>query len=602
VVLIAFLVGSVVLPGLSASAVALPGAALRYTLRFPAPHTHYVDVEATLPTEGRARVDLMMPVWTPGSYLVREYSRNVEALVARAGTRELPLRKTRKNHWEVTTGSAASITLTYRVYARQMAVQGNWVDADFAMLNGAPTFITVADRQSRPHEIQVELPPGWRTSVSPLPAVPGAPPNHYVAADYDTLVDSPLVAGTPTVHEFQVAGKQHYLVNVGEAGVWDGPRSAQDVKRLVEANLRFWGELPYDKYVFFNLLTGAGGGLEHKNSTVMMTTRWATGTRESYLRWLGLVSHEYFHTWNVKRLRPVELGPFDYDNEVYTTGLWVSEGFTDYYGDLLLRHAELATPEQFLEAMSRQIAQLQGTPGRLAHPLSQSSYDAWIKAYRADENSPNTTISYYTKGGVVAFLLDARVRAATRGTRSLDDVMRLAYRRYAGTAGFTADEFRSCASEVAGTDLGTWFSTAIDSTEDLDYSPALDWFGLRFKPAAETRTDRGWLGVHTRVDNGRVLVTQVRRGTPAYDAGLNVDDELVAIDGFRVRAEPLDQRLQQYRPGQKVTVLVARREQMRQVDVTLGTEPNASWRLEPRPDATPEQRVQLDEWLSRTVR
>jgi predicted metalloprotease with PDZ domain len=330
----------------------------------------------------------------------------------------------------------------------------------------------------------------------------------------------------------------------------------------------------------------------------MMASRWATGTREGYLRWLGLVSHEYFHTWNVKRLRPLELGPFDYDNEVYTTGLWIAEGFTSYYGAVLRQRAGLTGRDQLLDDVGRQIESLQTTPGRLEHPLAMSSYDAWIKAYRDDENSPNTTISYYTKGAVVAFLLDARIRAATRGARSLDDVMRLAYRRHGGTKGFTAEEFRACASEVAGADLGPWLSAAVDTTQDLDYSSALDWFGLRFKPAGEARTERGWLGALTRADSGRVLVTQERRGTPAYEAGLNADDEIVAIDGFRLRAEPIEQRLQQYRPGQKVTVLVARREQMREVDVTLGVEPNASWRLEPRPDASAEQRARLDTWLS----
>jgi predicted metalloprotease with PDZ domain len=596
-----WLIGAGLLLWAAPPADAQPGAPLRYTLRFPAPHTHYVEVEASLPSDGRARLDLMMPVWTPGSYLVREYSRNVEAVVARHGARALPVAKTRKNHWEVTTGGADSVTLTYRVYARQMAVQGNWVDADFAMLNGAATFITIADRLSRPHEVRVELPPGWAASVSPLPELPGTSPHHYAAADYDTLVDSPLVAGTPAVYGFEVAGTPHYLVNVGEGGVWDGPRSARDVKRLVEANLKFWGQLPYDKYVFFNVLSGGGGGLEHRASTVMMTSRWATGTREGYLRWLGLVSHEYFHAWNVKRLRPVELGPFDYDNEVYTTGLWVSEGFTDYYGDVLLLRAGLATREQFLEELSRQIAQLQDTPGRLEHPLGQSSYDAWVKAYRPDENSPNTTISYYTKGAVVAFLLDARIRATTGGARSLDDVMRLAHQRYGGGVGFTADQFRACASEVAGAGLDAWFSTAVDTTQDLEYSSALEWFGLRFRPAGEPRLDRGWLGAQTRIDNGRVVIAQVRRGTPAYEAGLNAEDEIVAINGFRVRAEPLDQRLQQYRPGQRVTVLVARREHLRELEVTLGAEPNTSWRLEPHPDATPDQHAHLDAWLAQTA-
>jgi predicted metalloprotease with PDZ domain len=570
---------------------------IRYTLRFPAPQTHYVEVEMRTPTGRRPEVELMMPVWTPGSYLVREFARHVEDV--RATTENggaLEVEKSRKNRWRVRTGGADPVIVRYRVYCREMSVRTNWVEQRFALLNGAPTFLTLVGSGPRPHEVEVELPAQWRRTVSPLPPAPGGAVHHYVARDYDTLVDSPLLAGNPAVHEFTEGGRPHVLANEGEGPMWDVEGSLRDVAQIVRANLRVWGALPYDRYVFFNLLTESGGGLEHRDSTVMMTSRWATGTRKDYLGWLGLVSHEYFHAWNVKRLRPVELGPFDYENEVHSTGLWIGEGFTDYYDGLLVRRAGLSTREEYLEQLSNTVRNLHDNPGRLVQSASQSSYDAWLKQYRPDENTPNTTISYYTKGGVVAFLLDARIRAATGGRRSLDDVMRLAYARYSGSRGFTQEEFRRTASEVAGTDLSAWFARAVDSTEELDFTEALGWFGLRIK-TTKARADRGWLGATTKADNGRLLVSQVRRGTPAYDAGLNVDDELIAIDDYRVRTGGLDARLERYRPGQRVAVLVARRDELLRIEVTLGAEPVRGWELEIDPDAPADVAAQREAWF-----
>lgn len=582
------------LSAVTANAQSLPPIA--YTLSFPAPHTHYVEVEARVPTAGRAQVELMLPVWTPGSYLVREFARHVEDLRAEAGGRPLGASKSRKNRWRIETGGADPITVRYRVYSRELSVRTNFVDSRFAVLNGAPTFLTLVEAGPRPHEVAVTLPPEWKATVSPLAPSPSGAPHRYVAPDYDTLVDSPLVAGNPSLHAFVEGGARHVLANEGEAGVWDGPRSAADVQRIVQAYLKLWGRVPYDRYVFFNLIVEAGGGLEHRDSTVLMTSRWRTGTRRDYLGWLSLVSHEYFHVWNVKRLRPVELGPFDYENEVHTANLWVGEGFTDYYDGLMVRRAGLSSRDEYLEQLSNTIRDLQTTPGRLVQSAAQSSYDAWIKLYRPDENSPNSTISYYTKGGVIGFLLDARVRVATNGARTLDDVMRLAYERHSGTRGFTTEEFRRAASEVAGVDLSAWFARAADSTEELDYDEALDWFGLRFKPG-QAREDKGWLGATTKNDAGRLVVSQVRRGTPAHAAGLNVDDEILAIDAFRVRADQLDSRLEHYRPGQRISVLVARRDELVRIDVTLGTEPGRGWSLEVRPDATAEQRARLAAWL-----
>jgi predicted metalloprotease with PDZ domain len=387
---------------------------------------------------------------------------------------------------------------------------------------------------------------------------------------------------------------------VGEGGVFDGARAAKDLEAIVKQDRQLWGFLPYDRYVFFNMITESGGGLEHKNSTVLMTNRWSTRTRRAYLAWLQLASHEYFHAWNIKRLRPAELGPFDYENENVTRSLWIAEGFTDYYADLQVERAGLQTRDEYLEDLSNTIELLQTTPGRLVQSAEMASFDAWIKYYRPDENTNNTSVSYYTKGTVIAFLLDAKIRKATSGAKSLDDVMRVAYQKFAGPKGYTPEQFRAVAEDVAGTSLEAFWESAVEGTSELDYAEALAAYGLRFKPAAAAPADRGARpspGVTTRNDNGRLLITQVRRDSPADAAGLNVDDEILAIDDFRVRADRFENRLEQYKNGDTVTFLVARREQLVRIPVTLGAEPAKGWRLDMSPAATETQRRVLEGWL-----
>jgi predicted metalloprotease with PDZ domain len=579
-------------------------AAVRYTVRFPDPQTHYISVEAHFPVaSGRTNVEVFMPVWTPGSYLIREYARNVEN-IAVTGDRgqALPFAKSRKNRWRIETQGTKEIRLTYRVYCREMSVRTNWVESSFALLNGAPTFITLVDGLRLPHEVQLELPAAWKTSISGL--AEGSQPNRYLAPDYDTLVDSPILAGNPAVYRFEVDGIPHYLVNQGEDGVWDGARSVADLEKIVRQYRAMWGSLPYRKYVFLNMITEAGGGLEHKNSACLMTSRWATGTRRTYVNWLSLASHEYFHAWNIKRLRPVELGPFDYESENPTKSLWVSEGFTDYYGLLMVHRAGLSTRLEYLgngtdaapDSLSTVVNTLQTTPGRLVQSAEQSSYDAWIKLYRPDENSRNTTISYYTKGAVVGWLLDARIRHATHGAKTLDDLMRLTFAKYSGDRGFSPDEFKAAADEIAGTSLREFFERAVESTGELDYTEVLDWFGLRFRQPP-VGPKKAWLGAETKIDNGRLVIARVPRETPAFDAGLNVDDEIIALGDFRVRADQVAQRLENYHPGDKVSVLVARRDKLMRIDVTFGEEPPKKWQPEIRPDASPEQKQHLEAWL-----
>jgi predicted metalloprotease with PDZ domain len=569
---------------------------IRYTLRFPAPHTHYVEVEGIYPTGGQPHLELFMAVWTPGSYLVREYERHVESVGAKGpDDRVRPVQKTRKNRWSIETGGAPSVTVTYRVYGREMTVRNNWIESSFALLNGAPTFLTLADGKRHPHEVRIVTPVTWKGIATPLMPVPDKP-NTYVAEDFDTLVDSPIIVGNPVIREFQVAGKPHYLVLEGDTSLFDVNRAVVDLRKIVDAGGTVMGRYDYPHYYFLNMITEAGGGLEHKNSFLGMTSRHTTRTHRAYLGWLGLTAHEYFHNWNGKRLRPIELGPFDYETEVHTTSLWIVEGFTDYYGTLLVPRAGLATRDEFLDELSNMIEQVQTTPGRLITSVAMASFDAWIKQYRPDENTANTSINYYPKGGVIAFLLDAKIRKATNGAKTLDEAMRLAYTRYSGEKGYTRDQFYDTMSEVAGVDLKPWFTRVVETTEELNYDEALEWFGLRFRPV-DTKNARAWLGASTRADGGRLIVTQVRRETPAFSSGLNVDDEIIAIDDVRVRADGLAARLEQYRPGDRVALFVARRDRLMRIDATLGTEPGRAWRLEVSPSATDTQKAHLVGWV-----
>jgi predicted metalloprotease with PDZ domain len=546
----------------------------RYKVRFPAPLTHYAEVEALFPTGSAESLELFMAVWTPGSYLVREYARNLECLAAFGESGEAVIvEKSRKNRWVVRTGGIGIVRVTYRVYCHELSVRTNWVDERFALLQGAATFLSVAGRTACPHEVELELPESW-TAYS----------GTFSAPDYDTLADSPILAGNPLVQEFEVDGKQHLLVTEGDCAMWDHVRAVADVEKIVREQRRMWGSLPYDRYVFLNILVdGAGrGGLEHKSSCCVIGSRHATRTRAAYISWLELVSHEFFHTWNVKRLRPVELGPFDYENENYTRSLWIAEGFTEYYGGLILARAGITTPDEYL-AGNGTIERLQTTPGRLAQSVEMASFDAWIKLYRPDENTVNTAISYYVKGAVIAFLYDARLRAEGR---TLDEAMRELYGKYSGERGFPTDAIDD-----------PWLRTIVEGTDELDYSQALDFYGLRFD---ERENAKPWLGWTTKAEKGQVVVATVPRGTPAYEAGFSADDEIVGIDGYRVLPDQLTQRLEQFRPGERLAVLVARGGRLTTVDVTLAEEPRCKWILERRPDATAEQIERLNAWLGQT--
>jgi predicted metalloprotease with PDZ domain len=461
---------------------------LSYTLTVSQPATHLVRVELTVPAGDRDMVELMMPVWSPGFYRVEDYAGKVLDLSARApdGT-PLVVEHPRPNRWTVRSGGRPSVRVSYQVACEQRSVTTNWVGDSLAVLNGAPTFVTLAEQARRPQDVRLVLPAGW-TATTALAAAPDSQALHYRAPDYDALVDSPILAGFLSVHQFTVDSSVHYLVDAGEVGGWDGARAAEDLQRIATVTVGMFGGPPFRQYYFLNVFRRGGGGLEHSASTLLTSNAARVATAAGYHGWLEFVSHEYFHAFNVKRLRPVELGPFDYERPPVTGSLWMAEGFTSYYGNLALPRAGIGDAAAYLASLSSTIRSLQRQPGRRLQTVEQSSREVWSNSL-SGVNPDSNTVSYYVKGEVIAFLLDARVRHATNGVKSLDDVMRLAYQRYSGAHGFTEAEFAQTAGEVAGVDLTDWFRLATASTEELDYAEALEWFGLRFgsagDPAAE---------------------------------------------------------------------------------------------------------------------
>jgi predicted metalloprotease with PDZ domain len=454
---------------------------LAYTIRFPDPAARSFTVEVVVPTGSKPAVEMMMPVWSPGFYGVQNYADRVGNFTATATDGALlEVTKPAPSRWSVTTGGRPSLTLTYTVAAPRGSNLSNGVTEQSAVIIGPATYITLVEATPairRPATVRLELPATWTGSMTSLDAAPGRGSNHYVAPDYDTLADSPILAGAELqTTEFTIAGIRHYWTYLGRAE-WDGDKAAEMLTPLIEEHVRFWGGLPFRKYAFLNIVTeGRGGsGVEHLNSAAITTGGKEPATPEARFRQAAFLSHEYFHAMNVKRLRPVELGPFDYEHPPATTGLWVGEGLTSYFGELLAARSGLGTPTDYLNAQSRHITDLQTRqPGRLIQTLEQASAQMFLRI-PADQR-----VDYYVKGPVVGLLLDAHIRRRTNGRKSMDDVMRLAYKRFSGARGYTGAEFNQTVSDAAGVDVGPLLHRLIATTEEVDYTEMLEWFGLRF--------------------------------------------------------------------------------------------------------------------------
>lgn len=587
-------------------------AKIQYRVRLPDPRTHLVAVEMTV-EDVRGPAALVMPSWTPGSYLMREFPRNVvqfEALDA-AGA-PVAWHKADKNTWRVSAPADGTLRARWVVHADELTVRTSHVDGTHASLIGTSVFMYLDGRQGEPAEVEVHAPQGWRVTTS----MESVGDTRFRAADYDELADSPLEIGTHQLVQWTVDGVPHQYAIWGRGNA-DPRRLAKDTTRIVQAEREIFGTLPYPAYTFIVHLTGGGGGgLEHRNCTSLLADRWSF-RGPAYENFLGLAAHELFHAWNGKRIRPAALGPFDYTRENYTRDLWVVEGITTYYTDVLLRRAGIISQQRYLEKVAEMISRFQTLPGRAVQPLADSSFDTWIKFYRPDSNTPNATISYYQKGALVALLLDLRIRAATENARSLDDLMRLLWERYGvPDTGFAEGAVEDAAAEVAGTELRGFFDHALRSTGELDYAGALAAAGLQLvpvhvaaaaappqggQPPRVTEESRTGLTL-TRTETGRVTVANVLAGSAAWHAGVNAGDELVAVDGFRVVGpEWLNARLMEFDRGVQVQLTVFRRDELVTLLLPVDRGPPPRFVIRPAPDATPAQEALRAHWLRSVV-
>jgi predicted metalloprotease with PDZ domain len=543
------------------------------------------------------RSELRLPVWTPGSYMVREFARHVQDFRA-ADEHSGPLEwsKTRKDTWSVEGSPSGLLTAEFDVYANDLTVRTSHVDRSHAFLNPSNLLPYVTDRADEPLLVVVQSPESWKIATGLPPSAED--PAAFVAHDYDELLDSPLHLGTDPQYDFEVDGVPHAIATWGRGNL-EPERLVGDAARIIRTQRSLFGGLPYERYVFILLLTdGAGGGLEHRNSSALMIPRFRFRAGRPYERSLSLVAHEFFHTWNVKRIHPAALGPFDYGAENYTRLLWAMEGITDYYTWLTLRRTGLVTVERYLEILGEQMSEQAETPGRHLQSLEEASFDAWIKYYRPDEHSVNSSISYYRKGALASLLLDLEMRRRSRGQRTLDDLMRLLWERYGQTGtGIPEDGYERTVAELVPGDWGGFFDRVIRGRGDLEYDAALGAVGVEVEWHTDPQASHVWLGLQTRSDAGRLKVTSVLSSGPAWEAGLAAGDEILALDGYRVDEASLGDRLRDYQPGDTVKVAVFHRDELMQIPITLTARPasRATLRRSRRPSVL--QRTLFDDWV-----
>jgi predicted metalloprotease with PDZ domain len=575
---------------------AVNAASIAYNISFPEAQAHYADVEMKISGINQNTLELKMPVWTPGSYLVREFARNIESLSVTTGNKTLTANKTRKNIWQINTSGITTITVKYRVYAFEVSVRTSFIDNKYAFLSSPDIFLYPGNMLQSPATIHINPYKGWDKVSSSLEKVNGDTFTRY-SPNFDILFDSPIEVGNQDIFNFDVDGVAYEVAMTG-GGSYDKERIKKDFTKIVKEEVAIFGENPNKHYTFIvhNYLRG-GGGLEHLSSTVLGASRDGYSNEKTYQSFLSLAAHEHFHLWNVKRLRPIVLGPFDYDNEAYTTNLWIAEGFTAYYQDLIVHRTKLYPADNFLALLATEISTLENQPGAKVQTLAESSFDAWIKAYRPNENSPNTGISYYTKGAVVGLLLDLEIIKSSNGKYALDDVMKYMYNEYykVKKRGYTDDEFKLGLEKFAGKKLDDFYANYINGLTPLAYNTYLGYAGYKLTDELANSNDAE-LGITRMANVARLIVTGVTRGSAAWVDGINVNDEILEIDGVAVPDK--GDLIPGKKPGDKVMVTLVRDGLILTLPVTLLKRNAVKFKFEELPNPTAEQLSVRKKWLS----
>lgn len=585
---------------------------IAFEVSFKEPQAHYAEVQMNISGLAKDYVDVKMPVWTPGSYLVREFEKSVEEFKATAGGKQARVEKVRKNTWRIFSAKAAEIKINYRVYAFEISVRTPFIDESHAFLSSTGIFMHPDGMIKSPSTVKIIPFSTWSKVSTGLEPVAGQQFT-YRASDFDILYDSPIEVGNQDIFEFNAAGVRHEVAMYG-GGNYDKEKLKVDMAKIVEEITAVYGENPNKHYTFIvhNFLRG-GGGLEHLNSTTLGATRNAYNTEAGYKGFLALVAHEYHHLWNVKRLRPVALGPFDYDNENYTTNLWVAEGFTSYYENKYMHRAGFNDDATFVNDLAGAIGTVINTPGAKYQSAAASSYDAWIIGYRPNENSKNNSISYYSKGEVIGILMDLEIINATKGAKSLDDVMKAMYLQCKTLKrGYTDAEFKAIVEKISGISFTNFWAKYVNGVDDAEYVKYLGYAGVDVttENATPNKPASGAAGQLT--NNGTISVSSITRNSAAWVAGLNVNDEIISLDNISVNDALANIRLKSSmlsletlpivsgkNIGDVLKLKIKRDGLEKEISLTLKENPSVRLKATINQNATPAQKAVFKKWTGK---
>ena len=598
--------------------------AVVYDVRLRDPGAHILEVTCRINAPDPSGQKVSLPAWIPGSYMIRDFARHIIAVEAEVNGESVVVKKIDKSSWRVSP-VGGPLLLRAEIYAHDLSVRGAYLDLSHAFLNGAAVFFHVHGKEDERCVVHA-IPPShiaeneWQVATS-MERLTGTVDDFgaFVALGYDELIDHPILMGDLSFGKFDVAGTEHVIAIFG-ARDFDCGRLERDLQRLCSHHADFFGSpLPMNRYTFLITAVNEGyGGLEHRNSSALICARSdlpRPGVSEvdaGYQKFLGLVSHEYFHLWNVKRIKPAEFVPYELDHEAYTRQLWVFEGITSYFDDLALLRSGLIAPKAYLELLGRSLTAVYQSGGRRRQTLEESSFDAWIKFYKQDENSPNAMVSYYRKGAMVALALDLELRQKSGGQCSLDDLMRALWQRYGqdSSRGLPDGGFERLAEEVSGLKLGEFFKQALRTTVDPPVGILLAQFGIRLQMRArESESDTGgtggkprnqpraWLGFRTGEHGDRSIVETVVSDGPAAKSGLSANGELVAMQGYRVTAKNFSALAEHIDVGQTVDIDVFRRDELLHISVVAAPSPRDICYLNAHEDADEATAQRRRDWL-----
>ncbi len=574
--------------------------AVHYSLGMSKPYTHFFEVEVKVDNLSRSEshLDFVLPVWRPGRYMVLDFAGGVQEFSATGeNNKTLSWKKIDKTTWRVETKGTEHITVQYKVYANEFNQRTRGLNDEHGFVDGTAVFMYVEKFRKLPVRLTVHPFSDWHVTTG-LESEEGNA-NELTAPNYDVFVDCPIEIGTQKDFTFDVDGIPHVLSFAGD-GNWNADTLIKDISKIIQTTKAMWGDFPYKRYVFLvHCSPNSGGGTEHLNSVIMGTRPFIFKNPETYRGFLGLVSHEYFHTWNVKQLRPKGMHPYDYLKENYTDELWISEGTTSYYDNLILVRAGYQKVQKYLDDLATAIQSDRQRPGNNVQSIVESSFDSWVKFWRGTQQSFNSETDYYGKGSLVSLLLDLELHQRTSNKSSLDEVMQTMYKRFPlSGSGYTVNDVREVAEELSNSNLKEFFTDYIFGTKQLPWEQTLAYAGLEL--TLKDTLAKPWIGFSLSESGGRTTVSQLSAGSPAYNAGVDLGDEVVAMNGFRIRPADLSERVKDLPVGESVTLTLMRGDKLRTIEVKLEAGPLLSYKLNKVKEPTELQKTMYENWLSTT--